>query len=154
MLYGQASLRCVQGAHDEALEKLRSAEAGQKVRLLVGDSVYMQLLDTRLKIVEVLHAKHDVKAAQDESQRLQQDLEKMFGDGSFEGAVLKYFTGCLLVEEADFKAADTTLREVSRTITKCAGKKWASGHSMVLLTDAKIAEIGQHQARYLSLIHI
>ena len=148
MLYGQASLRCVRGAHDEALEKLRSAEAGQKVRLLVGDSVYMQLLDTRLKIVEVLHAKHDVKAAQDESQRLQHDLEKMFGDGSFEGAVLKYFTGCLLVEEADFKAADTTLREVSRTITKCAGKKWASGHSMVLLTDAKIAEIGQHQARY------
>jgi hypothetical protein len=37
-------LLAVQGALEEALQKLRAAYAGQKDRLLPGDSVYSQVL--------------------------------------------------------------------------------------------------------------
>ena len=146
--YARASLLFAQGALEPALEKLRAAEAGQTKRLLAGDSMYSQLLDTRLRVLQVMHAMHDVAAAQKESNKLQHELEKMFGNDSYEGAVLKYFSGCWLLEQADYKSADTLLRAVNQTIGKCVGAKLATVHPFFLLSAAKIADIGQQQGRY------
>jgi len=148
MYYAQATLAYLQGDLHQALKKLRSAEAGQKERLMFGDSTYTQLYDTRLCIIEVLHAAHHTASAHNAANALQQDLEKAFGKVSFEGAQLKLLNACLLVEAANYKAADSLLREVTATVNACVGLTRATAHPVFLLATSTIATIGELQARY------
>lgn len=128
--------------------KLRAAEGGQKERLMIGDTEYTQLFDTQLRILETLHAKLDRTSAQEASSSLQQQLENIFGRNSFEGAELKYLSGCLLLDLANYKAADTIFREVTKTVSACVGAKRAANHPLFLSATGKIGEIAQHQGRY------
>ena len=154
MHYMHASLLLIQGWLDQALLKLRAAEVGQKARLLPGDSLYTQLFDTQMRIVEAMHAKFEHQAAHQEAAALQHQLEKMFGNNSYEGAVLKLFGGRYLLEQANYKGADTTMRDVTRIAVACLGKARGVIHPVVLSATAAIAQIAQQQARYSEAEHI
>ena len=67
MLYTEATMLVIQGWLYEAVGKLRAAEAGQKARLIAGDSTYMHLFDTQVRIVEALYAKFERQSAQQAS---------------------------------------------------------------------------------------
>ena len=154
LMYAQASLLAVQGFFDQALSQLRGAEAGQKERLVAGDTLYTQLLDTRLRIVEVLHAKRQHAEAEAESNVLQLELEKLFGKRSIEAAHLHYMAGCRMLDQADYRGADTVMRDVSRIVSTLAGSTRGMHHPLLLSATAKIAEIGEQQGRYSESDHI
>ena len=154
LMYAQGSMLAVQGFFDAALSKLRAAEGGQMSRLVQGDTIYTQLFDTRLRLVEVLHGKHLHDQAEGEANVLQLQLEKFFGKQSLEAAHLNFMGGCRLLDAADYKAADTVMRDVSKVVSMCVGSKRSMHHPLLLSATAKIGEIGEQQGRYGESDHI
>ena len=154
LMYAQGSILAVQGFFDEALSKLRAAEGGQMARLVPGDTIYTQLFDTRLRLVEVLHGKHQHDKAEGEANALQLQLEKFFGKHSLEAAHLNFMGGCRLLDAANYKAADTVMRDVSKVVSMCVGSKRAMHHPLLLSATAKIGEIGEQQGRFGESDHI
>jgi len=154
MLYTEATMLVIQGWLDEAVGKLRAAEAGQKARLIAGDSTYMHLFDTQVRLVEALYAKFERQSAQQASSALQRQLDTLLGTNSLHAVVLKFLNGRQLLEQANYKAADTMMREVTKTVAACLGRSRAARHPILLSATAKIGEIAQQQARYADAEHI